>query len=132
MLLWKSPHTHRYAVVRLCQESRSPNTVGHRFEEMTFVTEIVAYFGMAYVDDCFHRIRIRESLGRFFVPGDFSARELGLTGSIFAGHPLVADARIRSCCASLPMCSGRGLYFGQMISEQQMSEANSLNTNTHS
>ena len=98
---------------------------------MTPVTDIVAYLGMANVDNCFHRTRIRERLGQFFVlPRNFSVRELGLTRSIFAGRPLAADDRIRVCCAYLPMGLGWHLHFAQRINEQRMPEDTNVSTST--
>ena len=89
------------------------------------------YLGMADVDNCFHRIRISESLRQFFVlPSDFSTRELGLVGTMYKGSVLTAASRVRLCCASLPMGFGWSMYFAQKINEARMQETTALAKST--
>ena len=92
---------------------------------------MLVYLGMADVDNCFHRIRISDILGRYFTfPGLFSARELGIVGTMFHGAPLVAESQIHICCASLPMGFVWSLYFAHRMNEKRMSEAESLSKST--
>ena len=93
----------------------SRNRGEHTFAEMTGPCEPV-YLGVADVDNCFHRIRISENLGCFFcLPGQFTAKELGIIGSVYQGRVLSADSIVRVRCAALPMGFGWSLYFAQRI-----------------
>ena len=95
------------------------------------ISDVFVYLVMAGVDNCFRCIRISESLGQYFTfPGLFSARELGIVGTIFRGAPLVAESQIHICWALLPMGFGWSLYFAQRINEKQMSEAESFSKST--
>ena len=54
------------------------------------------YLGVADVDNCFHRIKIKEDLGQYFVlPRVFSARELGVVGQVYDGRVLGPDSLVR-------------------------------------
>ena len=91
------------------------------------ISDVLVYLGMADVDNCFHRIRISERLGQYFTfPGLFSARELGIFGTVLYAAPLVAESQIHICCASLPMVFGWSQHFAQRINEKWMSDAESL------
>ena len=84
---------------------------GRSFGEQMSISDVLVYLGMADVDSCFHRIRTSESLGQYSTfPCVFSARELGIVGTIVRGAPLVAESQINICCAALPMGFGCSLY----------------------
>ena len=89
----KPPHTP------LCSSEtlsgiESMEAAGHSFGEQMSISVVLVYLCMADVDNCFRRIRISESLGEYFTfPGVFSARELGLVGSICRGTLLAANRK---------------------------------------
>ena len=59
------------------------------------ISDVLVYLGMADVDNCFRRIRINESLGQYFTfPVVFSARELGIVGTLFRRASFVAESYI--------------------------------------
>ena len=69
-------------------------------------SDVLVDLGMADVDNCFHRIRITDSLGQYFTfLGFFSARELELVGNMLCGSPLASELQVRIHVASLPMYS---------------------------
>ena len=97
------------------------------FSEMTCDPLNLIYLGVADVDNCFHRIKIKENLGRYVVlSGAFNARELGVVGHVYDGRVLTPDSLVRVRCAALPMGFGWSLYFAQRINETVMSESDKL------
>ena len=89
------------------------------------------YLGAADVENCFHRIKITEGLGQYFVlPLDFTAKELGLVGQRCGERTLDPDSRVRLRCAALPMGFGWSLYFAQRINEAVMGESKQLSHST--
>ena len=75
----------------------STTTCDLSFEGLTSVCSAPADMGMADVDNCFHIIRIDESLGKFFcLPTTFSAKEPGIVGEAHGGIVLGPDTRVRA------------------------------------
>ena len=104
-----------------CNEDES------NFSQMTPDSLHPIYLGVADADNCFHRIKIKEDIGQYFVvPGVFSARELGVVGQVYDGRVLSPDSLVRVRCADLPMGFGWSLYFAQRINDIVMSESDKL------
>ena len=81
------------------------------FSDLTSACDTPAYLGMADVDNCFHRIRIEESLGHLLCqPTSFSARDLGIVGQTRSGVVLQPETRVRVCYHRLPMCFDWSLH----------------------
>ena len=84
MFAWP-PHTH----TPLCNSELfsafdSRNEGESNFSQMTADSLYPIYLGAADVDNCFHRIKIKEDLGQYFAqPGVFSSRELGVVGQVY-------------------------------------------------
>ena len=102
-LMRKPPHTP-LCNSEILSSIESNSKCNLTFNDLTSACDVPVYMGMADVDNCFHCIRISESLGQYFcLPTFFTAKELGMVGETLSGHTLTPDYRVRVCCHSLPM-----------------------------
>ena len=100
----KPPHTHLSSSETL-PSIESTEATGRSFIEQMSISDVLVYLGLADVDNCFRRIRISESLGQYFTfPVLFSARELGIVGTMFRGAPLVDVAAPHRPWVSVGVC----------------------------
>ena len=75
----------------------------------------------ADVDNCFHRIRIKESLGRYFAMPPLSAAALGVCS--VSGTLVESSDSVWPCLAVAPMGWTWSLYFAQSINCDHVSDA---------
>jgi len=75
----------------------------------------------ADVDNCFHRLRLNEKLGRFFCLPSLTASELGL--SAVGGRVVHGLERVWPCLAVAPMGWTWSLYFAQTINQRLVADS---------
>ena len=82
--------------------------------------------GVSDVSDAFHRMRFPRELSRYFCLGEFSAAELGLTGTMLDGHFLDAISRLCPAAASLPMGFSCSLSFCQQAVVESVTKSEKM------
>ena len=83
---------------------------------------ISLHLGVSDIDNCFHRLRLPESLSDWFaLDCIFSARELGVVGMRLGDKVLSADDDVSVASAMAPMGFSWSLYFAQRTSEHLFS-----------
>ena len=79
---------------------------------------ITLFLGISDIDNCFHRLRLPETLSDWFLLGPtFTARELGVVCLVIDGVTLGPDHEVSVASAMAPMGFSWSLYFAHMTSE---------------
>ena len=92
-------------------------------EATRYFVECVAHLATVHVDNCFHRLRLGQSLAEWFCMDPVRARDVSMSGCEVSGQMVEDDEWIHACVVALSMGFSWPFHFAQSVNERPLLDA---------